>query len=394
MIEPTVRQMQAYDVIVVGGGVAGIAAAVAAARGGAKTLLMEKSVILGGLATLGLISWYEPLCDGDGTKMISGIPEELIRLAVSESFDNLPVKWGGDPESAGRHSSYATRFSPTVVPLLLVEYLEKNGVALRLDTWATYPCMEGNLCKGLLVETVGGREFFPASFIVDATGDATVCHRAGVPTELGENYLTYTTHVLTKKGGEHAAAGNFCKAREWHMAGSSLTGKGHPEGMKMFRGETADDVTEFVTLGGKLALEYVRKTGRNERDLMTLPAMPNFRKIRRIIGEYEFDGTELEQQFENAVGCMGDFRKKGMHYQLPYPTLYNKDFPNLFAAGRIISAKGEGWEITRVIPVAALSGQAAGTAAALCQKTGTVNHTLSVPLLQKKLKEAGVLSKP
>ena len=55
--EPKVKQMQAYDVIVVGGGVAGIAAAVAAARGGAKTLLMEKSVILGGLATLGLISW-------------------------------------------------------------------------------------------------------------------------------------------------------------------------------------------------------------------------------------------------------------------------------------------------------------------------------------------------
>ena len=136
MIEPTVRQMQAYDVIVVGGGVAGIAAAVAAARGGAKTLLMEKSVILGGLATLGLISWYEPLCDGDGTKMISGIPEELIRLAVSESFDNLPVKWGGEPESAGRHSSYATRFSPTVVPLLLVEYLEKNpDNARRAIAW-------------------------------------------------------------------------------------------------------------------------------------------------------------------------------------------------------------------------------------------------------------------
>ena len=64
MQEIETRRMQEYDVIVVGGGVAGVAAAVAAARNGAKTLLMEKQVVLGGLATIGLISWYEPLCDG------------------------------------------------------------------------------------------------------------------------------------------------------------------------------------------------------------------------------------------------------------------------------------------------------------------------------------------
>ena len=124
---------------------------------------------------------------------------------------------------------------------------------------------------------------------------------------------------------------------------------------------------------------------------MTLPGMPNYRKIRRIIGEYEFDGSEEEVRFNNAVGSMGDFRKRGKHYQLPYTTLYNKNFPNLFAAGRIISATGEGWEITRVIPVAALSGQAAGTAAALCVKTGTDANTLDVKKLQTTLKEAGVL---
>jgi len=57
---------EAYDVIVVGGGIAGVAAAVAASRHGAKTLLMEKLLALGGLGTVGLISWYEPLCDGMG----------------------------------------------------------------------------------------------------------------------------------------------------------------------------------------------------------------------------------------------------------------------------------------------------------------------------------------
>jgi hypothetical protein len=124
---------------------------------------------------------------------------------------------------------------------------------------------------------------------------------------------------------------------------------------------------------------------------MSLPGMPNYRKIRRIVGEYVFDGTEEEVKFDNAVGSMGDFRKRGKHYQLPYTTLYNKNFPNLFAAGRIISATGEGWEITRVIPVAALSGQGAGTAAALCLKTNAYADTLDTALLRKTLTADGIL---
>ena len=90
----------AYDVIVVGGGIAGVAAAVAAARNGAKTLLMEKQIHLGGLATTGLISWYEPLCDGNGRQVIGGISEELIRLSVCYGLEDLPAQWGGEGKNA------------------------------------------------------------------------------------------------------------------------------------------------------------------------------------------------------------------------------------------------------------------------------------------------------
>ena len=76
-MEIKVVQKNSYDVIVVGGGMAGVAAAVASARNGAKTLLMEKTVVLGGLGTQGLISWYEPLCNGEGKQLIGGIPEEI-----------------------------------------------------------------------------------------------------------------------------------------------------------------------------------------------------------------------------------------------------------------------------------------------------------------------------
>ena len=71
-----------YDIIVVGGGVAGVSAALSAAREDKKVILLEKAVCLGGLATTGLINWYEPLCDSKGTKMIGGISEELLHASV------------------------------------------------------------------------------------------------------------------------------------------------------------------------------------------------------------------------------------------------------------------------------------------------------------------------
>ena len=401
MQEIETRRMQEQDVIVVGGGVAGVAAAVAAARNGAKTLLMEKQVVLGGLATAGLISWYEPLCDGEGKQMVTGIAEELIRLSVKYGFERLPEKWGGEGKYPVSRERFATNFSPNIFALALLEYLKENGVALRLDTLATYPEVEAGVLKGILVETVGGREFFPAKLVVDATGDACICHRAGVPTELGDNYLTYIVHELDSEGAEELGkTGDFCKARKWKGVGSDLfgndlsendlSGDGHPEGRRMMQVTSADDVTAYMVWGGRKVLERLRSEDKNSRDVMTLPTMPQFRKIRRMIGETEFDGSEDGIVIRDSVGVFGDFRKSGRHFQLPYASLYNREVGNLFAAGRIISAKGDGWELTRVIPVAALSGEAAGTAAALCVKGRCENHRLDVKLLQGVLQEAGV----
>ncbi|MEE1329782.1 MAG: FAD-dependent oxidoreductase [Acutalibacteraceae bacterium] len=116
--------------------------------------------------------------------------------------------------------------------------------------------------------------------------------------------------------------------------------------------------------------------------------MPQYRKIRRIIGEYTFVGTDGEQ-FEDSIGCIGDFRYPGRHYQLPFRTLYNKKYPNLLAAGRIISASGDGWEITRVIPVCALTGQAAGIAASMLA-AGNGSFDSMVGSLQNYLADGGV----
>ncbi|MBR5155625.1 MAG: FAD-dependent oxidoreductase [Clostridia bacterium] len=370
--ERRVIERESYDVIVVGGGISGVAAAVAAARNGVSVLLIEKSVNLGGLATSGLISWYEPLCDGKGNQLIYGIAEELIRLSVKYSFDSLPERWNGSKKEDGiKNQRYSTFFSPTVFALALDEFVTENGVKIRFDTLGVSSVMDGKVCKGIICESVGGKEFFGAKMVIDASGIAVVMERAGVPTVVGENFMSYVAHGFDMKGAKKLAEDeNVCDFRQWIGVGSDQSGVGHPKGMKKLTGTTADDVTDYVMYGKKKLLERLKNKERGSFDIMTLPDMPQYRTIRRIVGETDFCAIE-GQHFLDSIGDCGDFRTKGIgnHYQIPFGALYNSNFPNLIAAGRIISApQGDGWEVARVIPVCALTGEAAGNAAAFCVK--------------------------
>ena len=89
-----------YDVIVCGGGVAGVAAAVSAAKNGCSTLLIEKSNILGGLGTLRLVNLFVPMCNGRGKQIIFGLCEKWVRLSARYSYDTIPEEWrDGEPKA-------------------------------------------------------------------------------------------------------------------------------------------------------------------------------------------------------------------------------------------------------------------------------------------------------
>lgn len=360
-----------YDVIVVGGGVAGVAAAVSASREGSRVLLIEKSFNLGGLATGGLISWYEPLCDGEGKQIVYGIAEELIRLSTKYGFENLPEKWGGDGRNKPRNERYSTFYSPGIFSAALDEYVEDNGVELLFDTLATYPVMNNHHCEGVVVENINGREFFAAKVVIDATGTAAIMHRAGVPTVEGKNYMTYIAHWydmdMVKKLNED---GDVCAFRKWMNTGSDMFGNGHPEGMDMISGVTAEGITKYMIEGKKSLLRKISQKDNQSFDVMTIPDMPQLRTIRRIVGKCDFDAIDGET-YKDSIGDCGDFRPNGAgkHYQIPFGALFNEDYDNLLAAGRIISApQGDGWEVARVIPVCALTGEMAGKVAAFCAK--------------------------
>lgn len=381
------------DVIVAGGGIAGVAAAVAAARCGADVLLLEKTALLGGLATNGLISWYEPLCDGYGRQLMTGLAEELLRLSIRYGDDTLPEAWR-DPIAPSRLSverrdpaggRYATHFSPTIFQLALDELMMKENVRVRLDILAVEPILEGNRCTGVCCESKSGRQFFPAKAFVDATGDADLFYRAGIPCREGENFFSFIAQVCDTSEKKKAL-----EQRRWLSIGANLHGVGQPKDEPYTPCLTNEQITNFMLRGRAALLEKVKQTDRRHFDVTALPTMPQARKTRCLKGAYTLTEADRNRYNDCSVGLACDFERPGDWYEIPWGCLYSAQSENILAAGRMISAGGWAWDVTRVIPVCALTGQAAGIAAALIVKENRPAAQLSLKGLQNALERQQV----
>jgi len=160
-----------YDVVVCGAGVAGVAAAVAAARQGAKTALIEKQCLIGGLATSGLIYIYLPICDGNGKQLAFGLAEEMLRRCVEYGPFAVPERWGGpaggNPGIAGERCQCC--FSPAGFTLTLDKMLEEAGVDLWLDTLIADARREKERIVAVEVENLSGRLRIAGKCFVDST---------------------------------------------------------------------------------------------------------------------------------------------------------------------------------------------------------------------------------
>ena len=129
--------LETHSVIVAGGGIAGIAAALAAAREGADVLLIEREFLLGGLATLGLVTIYLPLCDGRGHQVSFGIAEELFRLSICHGAEaNYPKAWldGGSEKEKAEGQRFEVRYNAHLFALEAEKLLLQNGVKILYGT--------------------------------------------------------------------------------------------------------------------------------------------------------------------------------------------------------------------------------------------------------------------
>lgn len=379
-----------YDVIVVGGGIAGVAAAVAARRRGCRTLIIEKSVVLGGLATLGFIAEYLPLCDGRGMKVTAGIAEELLYLSIKYGYDTLPPEWR-DGKGIGTDKRYKTFFSPPEFIYALDELMADEGVDVLFDTVFSRPVMEGSRCEAIIVENKAGRTAYQAKMYVDASGDADLLFRAGAECTEEENYLAYWFYSTDiPKMRKAVQTGKVMDGISLEWRGKFLP-DGYSLGEREYRMSDAKETTRFILNGRKLLKEQIMKNRENDGSLLALPGMPQYRRTRRVEGGYLLSEADADKHFEDSIGCTGHWLKPGIVYEIPYRAILCEKLANVLASGRNISASGDAWEAVRVIPPAAVTGQAAGTAAALAIRAERPVSEVAAADVQESLEKAGVI---
>lgn len=239
--------------------------------------------------------------------------------------------------------------------------------------------------NAVLIENKSGRQAIGVCSVVNATGDCDIAHFAGVPTEtLKEGNMLAGWYYANGKNGYQLRVLNSHEAED-----ENGNIRYEPLVSRRFAGIDGDEVSEFMQLSHAATLEDIKKS--RKEDPMHLPVtiatIPQLRMTRRIVGEYVQHDTEKHTHFEDSVGMVSDWRKRGPVYEVPFRTLYSKTVKNLITAGRCTSVTDEMWDIMRVIPCCAVSGEAAGKAAAMTDDF----TTLDVKALQTELAKNGVV---
>jgi len=378
-----------YDVAVCGGGFAGISAALAAARQGSKVVIFEKQYMLGGLGTAGIVTIYLPLCDGYGRQVSFGIAEELLRLSILHGAeDKYPENWldnrGTRTENDKR---FEVQYNPQLFAILAEKLLLDTGVEILYGTYAVDVKMQNDKITHIITENKSGRIAYEVKSVVDATGDCDIAKFANAPTDTFKqgNILAGWYYSLGRAGYKLNMLG-FADVPD-----EEKTKENKVEQLvnKRFSGLDGEELSEQVCLSHQsIYNDFLKKLCDDSQTLpVTMATIPQIRMTRKLVGEYTLSHKETHKYFEDSIGMVSNWKKRGPIYEVPFGTLYNSAVKNLICAGRCTSVNETMWDIMRVIPCCAVTGQAAGTAAAMTDDFSKLN----VKELQKELKLSGVV---
>lgn len=379
------------DVLVCGGGFGGISAALAAARGGKKVILLEKLYMLGGLGTAGLVTIYLPLCDGMGRQVSFGIAEELLRLSISMGAEaRYPANWLDSTDPAGRTDKdprFQVQYNAQLFAILVEQLLLKEGVEILYGTYAVAAHKENDKITAVMVENKSGRSAISVGSVVDATGDCDIAKFADAPTALfQQGNILAGWYYYAGANGFHLKTVGFCDIPD-DQKGENY--KDRNLAPKRFGGIDGEELSQLMQMSHNATLQDFLKLRENDPTMFptTIATTPQIRMTRRIDGEYTLHSAEMHTRFEDSIGMVSDWRKRGPVYEVPFRTLYSSKVKNLITAGRCTSVTDSMWDIMRVIPCCAVTGEAAGTAAAMTDDFSA----LDIAQLQAALVKNGVV---
>ena len=374
------------DVCVAGGGVAGIAAALAAKRAGAKdVILLERSFMLGGLATAGLVTIYLALCDGYGHQICYGLAEELFRLSIEHGAeDRYPTAWldGGTVEERAK-MRFEVQFNAQLFALSAERVLREEGVKIMYGAQVSATAVSDGRITDVIIEGKGGREAITVrNAVVDCTGDADVCKLSGANTANFAKGNKLASWYYGLSDGKMKLY--MCGVHDLNDSANTVAFKKKDR----YAGVETDELSEMVQLSRAEMMKDLLRRKEKSPDFVptSMATIPDVRMTRRLVGAYTQDIDEVGVRYPDTVGIFPNWKKHGPVYELPFSSLYCHEVKNLAVAGRCISVTDEMWNVTRVIPVCAVSGEAAGAAAAMCSDFTAID----ISKLQSHLESQGV----
>lgn len=416
--------MGEYDVVVLGGGPAGVCAAIEAARCGAKTCMVEATGMLGGMATSGMVGPFMTVYDREGDRpVVGGMYREIVEKLHVRGAAILPE----ETDSPSIHTSFITRYHRHVTPfdafqlqILLDEMAQEAGVDVLLYTRFADSVVQDGKVTEAVVAALEGLRCIRGKVFIDCTGNADVAAASGVPTWKGEEESgipqpgTLMFEVSGVKDEEIAAFGRRPK-KPIKVYRAPTAGNYRVNHEHVFNVDATD--SRAMSAAHRTARQQVidsfnelhdNTPGFANAQIASVASVLGVRESRHIEGKYKItvddvhNGTKFDDRIAAyAFGMDVHIRSKEMSgnfkieiapvYYVPYRSLQPVNIDNLLVAGKTISCISQAAGGLRCMPCAMTMGQAAGAASAMAVKENKLPGEVDVEKLQKHLLDRGAI---